>query len=141
MSTLQLKNNPVLNDLQAKNAAQGVTVQPYKQAFKNPDPENLFVVRDHSGVAALKYWLQKRKYNTFIHSLDKNGKPLFGLLWDYHIGQFPSPSRRPRGAIIMLDRTFEKQVALVICGHAATETEFGKQWVQAQRALWMYGRS
>lgn len=103
-------------------------------------PENLFVVKCHKGLAALKYWLQSRKYNTFIDSTDKNGKPMFGLLWDYHIGQFPSPKRSERGAIIVLDRSMVKDVALILLNAASQETEYGKQWVQAQRAIWLYGR-
>lgn len=104
--------------------------------------DNLFVVKDHAGLAALRYWLQKRKYNTFTNGRDKNGKPLFGLSWDYELGRFPSGQRdKTRGAVLVLDRKLEQQTAMIILNWMSTETEYGKQWKQAQTDLWKYGKA
>lgn len=98
--------------------------------------ENLFIVKCPAGLSALRYWLQKRKYNCFVDSADKNGKPTFGLLWDYHHGQFPSPKRSPRGVVLILDKKLQKQAALIILNWLASENDYTSQWKQAQRDLW-----
>lgn len=105
------------------------------------NPENLFIVKCPAGLAALKYWLQGRKFNTFVETQDKNGKPLLGLLWDYHLGKFPSPKRTERGAVLVLNRDLTKDAALIVLNAMAEETEYGRQWKQAQRDLWKYGRA
>lgn len=104
------------------------------------NPENLFIVKCPSGLNALRYWLQKRKYNTFIHTFDKHGKPLFGLKWDYHFGRSVSVNQKERGAVLCLDQSFEKDVALIILNGLATEHEYDQQWKHAQIQLWKYGK-
>lgn len=103
--------------------------------------ENLFIIKCPAGLSALRYWLQKRKYNCFVETMDANGKPMFGLLWDYHHGQFPSPKRGERGVVLILDRTLQKQAALIILNWMAAETAYSSQWKQAQRDLWQYGKA
>lgn len=103
--------------------------------------DNLFIIKCPKGLGALKYWLQKRKFNCFVETKDRNGKCLFGLLWDFHHGTFPSPKRSERGAILVLDRKLEKQAALIMINALGAETDYSKQWRQAQRDLYQYGRS
>lgn len=103
------------------------------------NPDNLFIIKDYSGIAALKYWLKNRQYNCFIKSKDKRGKTLFGLIWDYNLGSFPSPNRRERGAIIVLDDAYMKETALKIIAGMKVENDYAKMFRQAQYDLWKYG--
>lgn len=113
----------------------------HKAAPPPPEKERtpFFVVRDGSGVAALRYWLQQRKYNTFIETTDARGKKLFGLIWDYQFGKSPS-KRSERGIVLVVDKNLHKTVALMLLNHAAAETDYGQQWVQNERINWKHGR-
>lgn len=115
--------------------------RPHKSVQRHKNPDDIFIVKNGKGLSALKYWLRNRKSNTFVETLDKNGNPLFGLLWDYELGRFPSTKRKKRGAVVILDKALQKPAALIILSGMATETEYGKQWAQAQRDLWTHGRT
>ena len=100
-----------------------------------------FVVHNTAGVCALKYWLQKdRPYNTFVETLDCNHNVLFGLLWDYEFGKFPSSNRKKRGVVVVLDETLVQRVALTILANMKINDDYGKQWAAAQRDLYKFGR-
>ena len=146
MTLLKLKNSmaaqAAAHHVAQMAVARTVHIQHHKPEsvpVPPPDTENIFVVKDGRGVAALRYWLQKRKYNTFIETQDKNGKKLFGLIWDYQLGRTPS-KRSERGLVLVLDRALEKKVALILLNWMAAETDYGRQWVANERNTWKYGR-
>lgn len=114
--------------------------KPPKAAIR-PDYENMFVVRDMRGVKALKYWLQSRKYNTFVETIDKNGRPIIGLLWDYHFGCFPSEKRAPRGIVLCVDAGLLREAGLCVVNHLSIETQYGREWQKAQKDLYSYGKA
>lgn len=103
-------------------------------------PENFFVVQNKGDLYHLKGWLQCRKYNTFVETADANGKPMIGLLWDYHLGMFPSPSRGKRGLILVNDKSLLKPALLNTLNGLAVETDYGDCWSKKQLDMVLYGR-
>lgn len=108
--------------------------------MRHPKADNFFIVKNKSDLYQLKGWLQNRKYNTFVESQDKNGKPLIGLLWDYHLGSFPSPSRGKRGVILVSDKNLLKQTLINTINHISVECDYGDCWRKKQMDLVLYGR-
>lgn len=106
----------------------------------NSKEDGPFIVKCSSGLTALKYWLQNQKYNTFVETTDKNGNPMYGLLWDYELGKFPSERRTHRGLILVLDKNLVIKAGLHVVNHMDIQTEYGKQFQKAQRDLYKYGR-
>lgn len=107
---------------------------------KKTDAENFFIVKNKGDLSALKYWLAERKFNTFVESQDKFNQKLFGLIWDFELGKFPSTRRSKRGAIVVKKKELIKPVAFHILNTMSTENTFGEQWRAQQFQLWRYGR-
>lgn len=106
--------------------------------MRHPKADNFFIVKNKSDLYQLKGWLQNRKYNTFVESQDKNGKPLIGLLWDYHLGRFPSPSRGKRGVILVTDKNLLKPSLINAINHLSVECSYGDCWRKQQMDLVLY---
>lgn len=134
-----LEDNPDGNKKYIENPRRsGKPVHPRAHTVdKSKEP---FIVQDHAGVTALKYWLQSKKYNTFIETNDKNGNTLYGLLWDYDLGSFPSNKQSKRGLIVVIERNIGNKTGLVVANGMSTETEYGRLLKKSKHDLYTYGR-
>jgi len=126
-------------DMQQQGRVYKEGVRVHRPAPPRPD-ENRFIVKNKGDLQALKGWLVSKKFNTFVESKDGKGQQIFGLLWDYHLGMEPSPSRKERGLVLIKQSYLVQPVALAILNAMAIESEYGKIWQSQKVNLWKYGK-
>lgn len=98
----------------------------------NDNKPPFYDLKKQEQIPDLRFWLNNKKFNTFVETKDKNGSPLIGLLWDYQLGRFPSMSRKPRGLILIRRADLVKPALLTVINGLSVECEYGKCWKKAQ---------
>lgn len=104
-----------------------------------PNADNFFVVKNHDGLHAARFWLEKREYNVVVMSRDRKGNDLFGLSWHEEANHNAGTpvSREKRGIVMVSEESILRATALAILDRMTTgDDPDAEEWRQTQISLW-----